>query len=67
MQGVVKEDIVHTVLEGYSINGVPVHSDSEELAKQLVGKTVSYELNYDGYRKFGMFTEKFYEKAVILI
>jgi hypothetical protein len=65
MKGIIKEDIVHTILEGYSINGIIVHKDSEELAKNNVGKEVEYELNYDGYRKFGMFSEKFYEKAVI--
>lgn len=66
MTGFVKEDIEHTILVGYSINGIPVHEKSESIAKERIGQRVSYELNYDGYRKFGMFNENFYEKAVIL-
>lgn len=50
MKGIVKEDIVNTILEGYSINNIPVHPDSEDLAKENVGKEVEYELNHDGYR-----------------
>jgi len=67
MKGIVKEDIVNTILEGYSINGICVHPNSENIAKKNVGKEVEYELNYDGYRKYGMWNEKFYEKVVIKI
>jgi len=66
MKGIVKKDIVNTILEGYSINNIPVHPDSEYLAKENVGKEVEYELNHDGYREFGMFNKKFYEKVVII-
>jgi hypothetical protein len=64
-KGIVKEDIVHTIKEGYSVNGIPVHKDSEELASKNVGKEMWYELNYDGYREFGMFTKDFYKQAVL--
>ncbi len=66
MKGRVKEDIVHTILEGYSIDGITVHSDSEAKAKENVGKEVEYELTYDGYREFGMFTKEFYKQAIII-
>ena len=66
MKGVTKEDVVNTIIEGYSINGIIVHKGSEEIARNNVGKEVEYELNYDGYRKFGMFSERFYEKAIII-
>ena len=67
MKGIVKEDIVNTILEGYSINGIAVHRDSEDCAKDNLGKEVEYELNYDGYRRFGIFSQKFYEKAKIIL
>ncbi len=66
-KGIIREDIVYTILEGYSINGIHVHKDSEQFAAENVGKEVSYELNYDGYRKYGMWKESFYEKALIVV
>ena len=65
LTGKIKEDIVHNVLEGYSINGIFVHKSCEEYAKENVGKNVEYELNYDGFRRFGAFNKKFYETALI--
>lgn len=67
MKGKIKEDRIDNELYGYSINKIPIHKDSELIAKDNVGKEVKYELNYDGYRKFGMFSEKFYKKAKITI
>ena len=67
MKGIIKEDMELTILQGYIINDIPVHPDSEEFAKNNLGKKVEYELNYDGYRQFGMFTKDFYKKAKIII
>lgn len=64
--GEIKEDRIHNILEGYSINGIFVHKSCEEYAKENVGKIVEYELNYDGYRRFGAFNKKFYETAMIV-
>lgn len=66
MFGVVKEDCEHDIVEGYSINGIPVHKESETIAENNIGKEVQYELNFDGYRSFGAFTREFYKKAKII-
>jgi hypothetical protein len=65
MKGIIKEDVVNTTLEGYSINGVHVHKKSEKFAEANIGKEVEYELNYDGYRQHSAFTKRFFEKAII--
>ena len=65
MKGIIKEDLVYSILEGYSINGITIHKYSEDFAKNNVGQEVEYELNYDGYRASGMFNKKFYEKVII--
>ena len=44
MRGKVEKDIINSILEGYSIKGIPVHKDSEEHAKQNWKKIVDYEL-----------------------
>ena len=66
MFGIVKEDSEHDIVEGYSIDGIPVHKESEPMAQANVGKEVQYELNYDGYRPFGAFTKEFYKQAKII-
>lgn len=63
MKGIVKEDLVNTILEGYSVNGIIIQN--EEIAKNNVGEEVEYEIINDGYREFGAFSAKFYEKAII--
>lgn len=67
MKGIIQEDVVNTILEGYSINGIHVHKKSESFAEKNVGSEVEYELNYDGYRKHSAFTKRFFEKAFILL
>lgn len=59
--GIIQEDINFGTLIGYLINGMVVPRSYEQIAKENVGKNVQYEVSYEGYRKYGMFTKEFYK------
>lgn len=59
--GIVKEDFNYGTLIGYTINGMVVRNNSLKKAKKNVGKKVKFIVDYQGYRKYGMFTKDFYK------